>query len=1097
MTDAREHTGGSGSDGHGRRDRPSAIIIGGGVAGLTAAHELALRNFEVHVVEREIDSRGAGQQPALGGLARSQVVWAELGESRPGRPVALWETGVDGVSFREPRLVVPLVRFLRTPRDGKVGEPAPPKADDEIRVLSTKEEVAAAVSLAAWSTMASFADAEQEVPILVRMRVLPDQIDDLPGWVEKNDFRKRLKEAAKSVWPKPTEWSALGPDTCGIVGDVSEGLVGAVDALNRGKELLKAVLKWIDSARIVFVDHRADLTYPHETQKFPDDTPMQANGDIVLLLPEAPARRGGARVGGDVAGGRGERSTLLECAGEHGFRFFPSFYAHVFDTMQRIPVLDEGEDWLPDTHPRRRRGLTGDRVYRTVFDNLISQDQFALGLPDGEGFSIINRGASASLSEAFRSFDVFQRRLGFEARDIVRLELKILEYLTSCPERRDGLGKISWSEYLGVKNGYSDGFQKAMEGWPQVLVGMRGGECDARTYAGIVAQMITDPLRKTPMRDATLNGSTSTAWLDPWKRYLRQVLNVRFHRDEAISLYATYAYAPSANGEPSVGGAADGATPRKRPVMQVRAHFAHGLRYRADGANLSGYGWRGVGDAAASSADDADTQSSPEALFTPADVPEKGRAGVPSSQAKYSKWDCVLPPNAYLVLAVNPHEAHRLTKTLQINCGSPTDPVAKSVANEVNRSKWLTDTWNVLGENFSPNSLRDGKFGDSEKPRGALRHFVGLQFFFAERDVSYLKGHLFFPEHPYAISGISQGQFRVARASTRSSAGTLSFDLGDVNAEVVERDEDSTLWNSSRATVQQNVWQHLQECMGPDAAQQPPAATGTILYHIDENVIYDEPTQKPAWWEHQQPPIDQTARNAFYFTPWRLAPDWRPNPDSREPVGVTAFENKPVRFNNTPYLIVPPGAMARWPGTLDPKSPRRGYDVELGNLVCCGSHVKTFTRMATMESANESARHAVNGILRDYYQRPPGVLGREVPTNRFVAPTRAEPLARVDAGFCDIFPLDDREPEELRFARELDARLMKEGLPHLFEIMGLDAKVADGMPGKNDPREGAGVVDEMLGLLSGATMDPVKFTRWASPFLLQMLSTFLKMSSGR
>lgn len=28
--------------------------------------------------------------------------------------------------------------------------------------------------------------------------------------------------------------------------------------------------------------------------------------------------------------------------GEHGFRFFPSFYRHVFDTMRRIPDGDDG-----------------------------------------------------------------------------------------------------------------------------------------------------------------------------------------------------------------------------------------------------------------------------------------------------------------------------------------------------------------------------------------------------------------------------------------------------------------------------------------------------------------------------------------------------------------------------------------------------------------------------------------------------------------------------------------------------------------------------------------------------------------------------------
>ena len=44
---------------------PSVIVIGGGIAGLTAAHELAERGFEVDVYEA---------RPAWGGKARSQPV---------------------------------------------------------------------------------------------------------------------------------------------------------------------------------------------------------------------------------------------------------------------------------------------------------------------------------------------------------------------------------------------------------------------------------------------------------------------------------------------------------------------------------------------------------------------------------------------------------------------------------------------------------------------------------------------------------------------------------------------------------------------------------------------------------------------------------------------------------------------------------------------------------------------------------------------------------------------------------------------------------------------------------------------------------------
>ena len=55
-----------------RRAQPAVAVLGGGVAGLTAAHELAERGFDVTVYERK----------ALGGKARSIPV---AGTARDGR----------------------------------------------------------------------------------------------------------------------------------------------------------------------------------------------------------------------------------------------------------------------------------------------------------------------------------------------------------------------------------------------------------------------------------------------------------------------------------------------------------------------------------------------------------------------------------------------------------------------------------------------------------------------------------------------------------------------------------------------------------------------------------------------------------------------------------------------------------------------------------------------------------------------------------------------------------------------------------------------------------------------------------------------------
>ena len=72
--------------------------------------------------------------------------------------------------------------------------------------------------------------------------------------------------------------------------------------------------------------------------------------------------------------------------------------------------------------------------------------------------------------------------------------------------------------------------------------------------------------------------------------------------------------------------------------------------------------------------------------------------------------------------------------------------------------------------------------------------------------------------------------------------------------------------------------------------------------------------------------------------------------------------------------------------------------------------MQTYTRITTMEAANESGRHAVNAILKH---------------SQFLG----EPCATFDPEAC--------EPPDLKFLVELDRRLQALGLPHLVDILDL------------------------------------------------------------
>jgi hypothetical protein len=85
-----------------------------------------------------------------------------------------------------------------------------------------------------------------------------------------------------------------------------------------------------------------------------------------------------------------------------------------------------------------------------------------------------------------------------------------------------------------------------------------------------------------------------------------------------------------------------------------------------------------------------------------------------------------------------------------------------------------------------------------------------------------------------------------------------------------------------------------------------------------------------------------------------------------------------------------------------------------------GSYMATYTRMTTMEAANESGRHAVAAII---YK----ILSKRDPTGR--------PFNLV-ANFPQIWRIEDHEPADLKYYKELDSALFAAKLPHVLDILG-------------------------------------------------------------
>lgn len=203
-------------------------------------------------------------------------------------------------------------------------------------------------------------------------------------------------------------------------------------------------------------------------------------------------------------------------AGEHGFRFFPSFYRHLTDVMRRTPVLmPDGPNWRD---PEDRR---------TCADNLIPTTLVGYAVGDGMVEHTYQR-TETRLVDLIRFIRDYLATAGLEGEDIARVQLATIEYATSCESRRRDLENVSWWNFV---RGYdlSPAGQLWLTKTPEALVAMDAHECDVRTYGTVSIQMMLDQMSDGSQTDRTLNGPSSEAWLDPWRRFMRERLGVTFH----------------------------------------------------------------------------------------------------------------------------------------------------------------------------------------------------------------------------------------------------------------------------------------------------------------------------------------------------------------------------------------------------------------------------------------------------------------------------------------------------------------------------------------------------------------------------------------
>jgi hypothetical protein len=246
------------------------------------------------------------------------------------------------------------------------------------------------------------------------------------------------------------------------------------------------------------------------------------NGDTAELRP-FPGRRGRPRI------------PARAVAGEHGFRFFPAYYLHIWDLFQRIPVYQRTE---------QAGGQVGwQMTSRTVMDNVrrvITQGTTVEGKPS----LVFPREAPRTLTELLTAASQLIE-LGFTPGDVQTFVSRLVQYLATSPLRRASeLQNLSAYDFFIGRNAtaarrfyYTPPFEALLLEMPRVLAAFDSRWGDARTNLTTYLQLQLQMDRHDDKADGVLNGPTTESWFDHWYRHLVE-LGVRFVRSGVDCLVA-------------------------------------------------------------------------------------------------------------------------------------------------------------------------------------------------------------------------------------------------------------------------------------------------------------------------------------------------------------------------------------------------------------------------------------------------------------------------------------------------------------------------------------------------------------------------------
>jgi len=214
---------------------------------------------------------------------------------------------------------------------------------------------------------------------------------------------------------------------------------------------------------------------------------LAERGFEVEVFEAKPAWGGKARSLLVAGTGKNGRKDL---PGEHGFRFFPSFYKHLPDTMKRIPF---------GANPNG------------VFDNLVHASRVEIARA-GKISVIEPARFPQTLDDWLTVLGSLFTPLGIPPAETTFFVDRLLVLLTTCPERRLEYENTAWWDFIDARNKSIEYQHYLGQGLTRSLVAMRAEVSSLRTVGYILVQLLQGLL--TPHGfDRLLNRPTNDAWI--------------------------------------------------------------------------------------------------------------------------------------------------------------------------------------------------------------------------------------------------------------------------------------------------------------------------------------------------------------------------------------------------------------------------------------------------------------------------------------------------------------------------------------------------------------------------------------------------------